>query len=903
MALNLNNPPSATPARQLTKEDWENIAAELSANAAEIFPALYPEGRIENGELRIANMQGGAPRKHGSAVIDLSGRWAGYGKDFGAATHGGGPVWVVAQRTGLGGAALYAECCRLLGRDPAVARPAHKPNGAASHTALTTAANHIPTSSPTSTNGHDPTAPTHAMPTTAEKNLARAAAIWRAAIPIAGTLAETYLRARGLTPPQPLRRQGDELRFHSHCPDGTQHGTKPALVVRWRDPATGEPTGGIHRTLLKDDGSWHIGSTGKFGPKLSLGPSQGICALGPLGDSVAIGEGIETTLAGCQLLGLGEDWTPCWGGTGAMARLADALAQPGGIFYARARARTRALDKPNIASPSDIPKNPMRRLLVLVDRGADGEAAADRLIASALAAGVETYRALPAGSDDFADDLLAGRQPPSPVPMRSEDVARPAEAGPTASAADSRQRRVGSPPTSLGELIPWFNARYAVINEAGRAVIYEEGYDQIRQRSILNRVSFEDLKKFYQNHIIEMMIGDKIIRKAAGDLWLNNKNRRQYLGGVTFSPNGDADPDQWNLWRGFTVEPRKGDWSLMRDHIRRTICGGDPDCYAYLTGWIARMFQVPHKPGDIAVILRGEKGSGKGVLCNWLVKAWGQHGIHITNPRHLIGNFNAHLRDAVLLFADEAFYAGDRQHESVLKGLITEPTLPIEGKYQNLVEVTNMLHVIMASNSDWVVPASNKERRYFVIDVGDNRVGDKKYFNAIYEQMEHGGLAAMIHYFLDYDIKDFDHRDFPETEALKQQKEHSLDTIDRWWMHVLERGHVLVSKYGATEFHHWMQWVSTDLLLSSYQQWCGNNRIHYLSSKEVLGKRFSSMYERSRPSGSEIVGEVQSLAPGADPIMRRSRPWGYRLGPLDAAAEAFGAVRGVHVAIEDGDGG
>ena len=69
------------------------------------------------------------------------------------------------------------------------------------------------------------------------------------------------------------------------------------------------------------------------------------------------------------------------------------------------------------------------------------------------------------------------------------------------------------------------------------------------------------------------------------------------------------------------------------------------------------------------------------------------------------------------LFADEAFFAGDKQHDGVLKGLITEPTLPIEGKFQNVVEVLNVLHVMIASNSDWIVPASQDERRYCVLDV------------------------------------------------------------------------------------------------------------------------------------------------------------------------------------------
>ena len=79
-------------------------------------------------------------------------------------------------------------------------------------------------------------------------------------------------------------------------------------------------------------------------------------------------------------------------------------------------------------------------------------------------------------------------------------------------------------------------------------------------------------------------------------------------------------------------------------------------------------------------MLRGKRGSGKGILLNWLWRAWGQHGCHISNAKHLTGNFNAHLRDCVMLFADEAFFAGDRAGEGVLKALITEPSLPIEGK-------------------------------------------------------------------------------------------------------------------------------------------------------------------------------------------------------------------------------
>ena len=85
----------------------------------------------------------------------------------------------------------------------------------------------------------------------------------------------------------------------------------------------------------------------------------------------------------------------------------------------------------------------------------------------------------------------------------------------------------------------------------------------------------------------------------------------------------------------------------------------------------------------------------------------------ISNAKHLTGNFNGHLRDTVLLFADEAFFAGDRAHVGVLKALITEPTLTIEAKYANAVQMPNFVHLMMASNEEWVIPAGPEARRFF----------------------------------------------------------------------------------------------------------------------------------------------------------------------------------------------
>ena len=159
---------------------------------------------------------------------------------------------------------------------------------------------------------------------------------------------------------------------------------------------------------------------------------------------------------------------------------------------------------------------------------------------------------------------------------------------------------------------------------------------------------------------------------------------------------------------------------------------------------------------------------------------FGQHYLQIANTRHLTGNFNAHLQDAIVLFADEAFWAGDKAGESVLKMLITEPVIPIERKGHDVVLVRNLLHLILASNHEWIVPAGIDERRFCVLDVDPGHQGDRAYFAALTEELAHGGRAALLDELLHHPLEGVDLRDVPQTAALRDQKILSLEPNERW---------------------------------------------------------------------------------------------------------------------------
>ena len=318
--------------------------------------------------------------------------------------------------------------------------------------------------------------------------------------------------------------------------------------------------------------------------------------------------------------------------------------------------------------------------------------------------------------------------------------------------------------------------------ESGKSWVFREEVDPELDRRVLNRYKLAAVKEFQANDTVLVQQGDSTKRVNRATAWQQHPGRRSYTA-ISFVPGKPAPQGHYNLWQGFAFESRAGTWSLMNAHIAKVICNGDVVSTDYLLNWLAYAVQHPDKRGEVAVVLKGERGTGKGIFVSMFGKLFGPHFLQVTQSRHLVGNFNKHLRSCVVLFVDEALWAGDKQGESVLKALITEDNIQIESKGVDTVTAPNRLHIMMASNNEWVVPAGAQERRYFVLEVGVQRQQDQTYFSAINKQMvERGGLEAMMYDLANRDITKFNIRSVPRTTALDAQIIQSLDPGHRWWM-------------------------------------------------------------------------------------------------------------------------
>ncbi|MCA8254820.1 bifunctional DNA primase/polymerase [Burkholderia sp. AU31624] len=308
----------------------------------------------------------------------------------------------------------------------------------------------------------------------------------------------------------------------------------------------------------------------------------------------------------------------------------------------------------------------------------------------------------------------------------------------------------------------------------GQSVIGWETTDEDE----LPTLEFLSVEAFHRKHAA-LTFQDGKRAMPLTEAWMGSPRRRSY-DKVVFKPGKSVPTRFYNMWRGFAVEPKPGDWSLMRAHIRDVISSGDAKVDRYVMGWLARMVQQPGEPGEVALVLRGDEGVGKGTLAWAIRQLFGHHARHLTQSKHLTGSFNSHLRAAAFVFADEAFWSGDKQGRGALFALITEDKLMIEAKGRDAVAQDNCIHLMMASNHDWVVPASANARRFCVLDVADTKRQDGKYFDALREQMRHGGFDAMLHDLLHYDLSAFDVRQVPQTKALAEQKTASLEGPARW---------------------------------------------------------------------------------------------------------------------------
>jgi len=408
-------------------------------------------------------------------------------------------------------------------------------------------------------------------------------------------------------------------------------------------------------------------------------------------------------------------------------------------------------------------------------------------------------------------------------------------------------------------LVESLNKTYAIVTVGGKIKILREKDDGDAINGHYDLLGKEDYRTLLQNETIQISDARGNPKKiSVADIWLAHEARRTYANGMGLFPDGNVPNGWYNTWNGFSIEPREGKCDLFLKHIKEVICSGDENHYNWLIDWCADAVQDPANPKGTAVVMRGEEGAGKGTLANVIGELFGSHYRHLIDDSHLLSNFNAHMIDALFVFADEITWGGNVKSSGKLKGMVTEKHLVGERKGVDAVGYRNMIHMMIASNSDWVIPAGTNSRRWFMLDVSAHKIGDKDYFDAISDELDNGGREAFLFYLLNHKIEN-NLRVAPKTEALMEQRMRSSanDTVLQWWSNRVAVGVLEIPD--EKEFDPddaamgWPVNVTKPNLYGDYKNWCkeDNRPSLSLSVFYVEVKKIGIRIQRIRYKGGD----------------------------------------------------
>ncbi len=365
---------------------------------------------------------------------------------------------------------------------------------------------------------------------------------------------------------------------------------------------------------------------------------------------------------------------------------------------------------------------------------------------------------------------------------------------------------------SKREVLEQFNDRFAYVDVGSKPRILEDDGVTLKLRTR------QDFLTAVEHIRIPKWTKSGVSSGPAGEEWLKWEEKRMF-GGIEFNPGVQAREFErngvkiYNRFRGFSVQPvdtracnrkyckgkgcfhwffsddgyrvcKGGSWTYWLATIHDVVSGGNPEHTRWVLDWLVDMIKNPVGGAGRAgtsLVVRGGQGTGKGSVVWPIFQILKPHAFQCDSMEEVTNNFNSFMEETILLFADEAVWGGSKKESGKLKRLITEDTLNIEPKGLDRYQVVNYLRLYISSNSDWVVPAEDDERRYTVFDVTDAHRLDHEWFG----KLKSANLGELLDEIQNWEItSDIKHN--LETLALSEQKQQGWSVYEEFLADALD---------------------------------------------------------------------------------------------------------------------
>ncbi len=283
-------------------------------------------------------------------------------------------------------------------------------------------------------------------------------------------------------------------------------------------------------------------------------------------------------------------------------------------------------------------------------------------------------------------------------------------------------------------------------------------------------------------------------------LWAKHPGRRN-LRGLVNVPGMHLSDDWLNLWDGWGTSPLIKDGTpdfsgekcqLIIGHIVNIWCSGNDTVARWVLAWFADMLQNPAKKPDTAIMAYSGQGTGKSfviehVMARILGSAYGYE----DTTDFLTARFNKRVAGKLLIYADEAFFHGDKGAADRLKAFISKKVITLEEKGKDTYETDHFARIVATTNRDHALTLDNDDRRWLILEVNEDQKKNYAYFAALEAEIAAGGVEAFHAFLLNPDLlQGINLRETPDTPAIVKQKVQSLKSDEAFIFECLHAGTV-----------------------------------------------------------------------------------------------------------------
>lgn len=415
--------------------------------------------------------------------------------------------------------------------------------------------------------------------------------------------------------------------------------------------------------------------------------------------------------------------------------------------------------------------------------------------------------------------------------------------------------------------------QYFIPLNNGNHAFYDGSVFTVRDDKELKQSYFSRIPKELQNYYFRDYLD---VRQIAFDVnmpvyyedKINLCPRMKY----TFNP--DYQPSQY-AQEGLT---------FILDYMKSILCSDKQDCYDFLLKWISNMLKG--NKNNSCLYLKGIQGTGKSSLYQFLSNNVLGNALCLESGSDPIRTkFNEILSGKLLVCFEELENFSKAEWESIsstLKKMITSTNINYQNKCTKAYESNNINNYILISNNDSV--KDDDGRRYFILDISTNKVGNHSYYSQLYEHFNDEVGEAFFNYVYRFNTDKFNPQSFPMTQSKMDSLSKRLDTVYRYLkeQYILKNKNIdtsavdLYNDYkfytnkpvAKEDFHRKLHEIGIDKIKRQNKIWynvehdvilnIGKTK-NWINEIDEYNTEESDIFELSDTDSSSIISDTQAM--------------------------------------------